>query len=637
MIDKILSSLPFRELYYPTFWGVLLVYLLPFVSGFVFSIVATRIKRSHYSELLFPTTYALALSTIIYIFRNSFISDSTSALQSIFWVGISLILSYWGCLAASISRNDYPIKYNLHTSTKDIGMPMWILIVLAFTILTFFTNISTSPNDQLPAGGDIYYHSAMALRLSQGKSIGQNPYFYEGKNFYLSISYPILASIQKKVGLVTTWRYYIPVLSTIFIIFFSVFSYIALNSRISSIISIFLVLPLNQLTVPDPSIRLFAYAIFSIFLLTLTKYLNEQKKLYLITSTILVCITLTTHPEIGLHAITLFTGSLISMFFWRKFMPSPLKLKIISFPTRFRNDALDEVSIYAISLTSLLGIVIIWRIMNIYNPLTFMIFNEIAISVVMPIGIISFLSFMFLPKGLSLISNSKIYPLILAALVLFSSVVFYFTKLWVLYHRYFAETAYIVLSLISANLLGFSLMKSSYRCRFILLTCLFLLFLSSMSPKIKFNTLYNKDVSNRITSLNPLFSLIRSIISDQKDVVIMSRDGSIVNRYIPSLTGAYIFSGSGEINANQQWKVISTCSGPFANECKKRSEISNNFYSSPSKEKMLNIKQQFKLDYLLVEVNDAVYTNKLILAGFFELPYLESIDQQYRLISLSSI
>lgn len=229
------------------------------------------------------------------------------------------------------------------------------------------------------------------------------------------------------------------------------------------------------------------------------------------------------------------------------------------------------------------------------------IVNEVPFSLCQPIGIISILPFLLFPIGLAnyVDLRKRTHILLLSIASLFLMTIFYFSHIWSLYHRYFAETAYI--GIIAVACLCFYILP--YKSKFFWLSITLLLGLS-ITPKALFIGTYSQDTQILLASEQPTFNLIKQ--DTAPDSVILSRPSDIINRHIPFYTDRYIFGADDGLSLLSQWQVLSFCNGPYSTDCNRRIALADKFYNSPTTKTLNILKSNYEVDYLLITNTDPI-------------------------------
>ncbi len=599
------NNLPFRQAYFPSFLGILFIYIMPLLLGFY---IAGSVKKPK-AQISYYINLGL-ISGLLYYLPFIFVEDLGSYWFDSLAITYSFMLFPFIFILGSVP---HALDQKENVEEEDTNHKNAILTKFDYLIGSIIGLIAGALNyivfasTRFLAGADVYYHAAMTSEILRGHPITSSPYFFEGKNYYYSIIYYIMAGLSKygHIDLLQIWMvYYLAICSGIFFFFFYLFVKKITNNYFTSVIATLFVLPINQLIWTDPSIRNASYAFFIIFIYSFYSYMEKKEKKYLFLSLIFFALIASTHPEIAIHT----TGILIAYLILAKtsiskfiqkylfLLSEKIRRKDINLP------ALNSPRIFVI-LAFLYVLLLegnIYFIIKNYAVGQVLIFNEVGLSLFQPLGIISFLVFILFPIGALKVLSSKntanIIILSIASLGL--TAVFYFTHLWIFYHRYFVETAYFAFAIFAAIALQqiASRLNNKYGFGF-LFTLLFFLFLS-LYPRYIFYVQYkertNMDLSYKVED----FNMIKNH-TNENDVIIIN-PGDMLNRYLPFYTSRYIFAGHNGITKEQQWHVLPFCSGPYSKDCNVRFDFSNRLFLSPSKGTVEEIKSNFKIDYLLV-------------------------------------
>ncbi len=645
----IFNNLPFRESYNPTVLGILYIYIVPIILGFLLSACFTRsrVKNNFYYYFNISIFFGIINSLLFFYLPNYSSTQWLERIETFYYIALIPVMFVVGSLPYYIAYTNRQTLIKLDTDFKFQKILVW-LIPLLFLTLLFSLNLIPIIKSTNLIGADIYYHAPMSRLVENTLNISKSPFFKEGTNYYFSITYYIVGFLSKitKLDLGTIWQLYSPTVSALFILVYFLFVFrIFKNMLVASLATLF-IFPLRQILWEDPSIRNLSYLFLIIYLYFLSKISIQNLTIYKkIALVIAVFVILATHTEVGIHAIIItFFYLLISQFgndtrLYKliAFIKTKGDLMLSYLPTGGLN--LYIFNNIEFTFTIFLGFVVllISGITKIllqvdYGNLT--IFNEIPLSVLQPVGLVSSICFLGVPYGLYNIifrryNKTKI---ILSVSLLFSTSIFYFTHLWIIYHRYFTETAYFGLSIIGALfwtdiIRQYPLIK---RISFMTLMCVVVGF--SILPKYNFITKYTRDTDRNINSYKSTFDLLS--INTIQDSVIMVNPSDIINRYIPWYTNRYIFAGSGSISKNQQWQVLSFCNGPFYADCKKRQDLSTAFFTEPSLQRLNDIRKTYEVDYLLVYKKDELTIQKISFSDINQ--YIERItdNNDYMLFSL---
>jgi hypothetical protein len=397
-------------------------------------------------------------------------------------------------------------------------------------------------------------------------------------------------------------------LCALFILIFYLILKKIIGNRHIAILGTLFVLPFNQILWPDPSLRNLAMFFLLVFLLFYAFWLIDRSKLSLCLATIFFFLAILTHPEIAIQCVAII---LMYLFFTKtpfldsiKNILKKIQTKGLSMGPYF--GFLDSFKCFAILflLTSLtLGHLFLHANQKFPNGQV-CIFNEIPLSLCQPIGIISFLPFLIFPIALIFYCDfkKKEEAFLLAIASLFLLVIFYFSHIWSLYHRYSTETAYLGI----IGLACFALYKFPYKNKLFWISVAILLIVS-LYPKFLFINQYSLSINSSLTTEQSAFNLIDS--NTRPSSVILMPPSYILNRHIPFYANRYIFAGNNKITKEAQWQVLSTCNGPFAKDCDERVTRSQNFFSNPSDETFRYISNRYEVDYLLLSKDDPTSAN----------------------------
>ncbi|OGE24247.1 hypothetical protein A2688_02770 [Candidatus Daviesbacteria bacterium RIFCSPHIGHO2_01_FULL_38_8] len=611
IVELLNSNLPFREAYSPSIIGVICVYVLPILFGFLFGGIFSSIKQR--SVIYFVNLGLLAglLNYLPFAFNTYF--------SSIYWFNNHALIYYLLLFPVLFLVGSLPYYLNISTEDakgKNLNYKITRLDLIITSVLglfIFILNIIPVTLSEYLVGADIYYHASLTQKLTTFLDLTKNPFFYNEKNYYYSIAYVILAFVSRvfNISVKHAWFFYIPVSATVFVIFFYLFSKRYLGYSIAALFATLFVLPLNQILWVDPSVRILSYMFFAMLIFTFQSYILTKKIRHLLLSLLFLFLTAASHPEIAIHSV-----GIIALYFILYYFKS-LKLTFEKFTTPLFNK-LSKIpdGIHVVGLENFYSFLVLISIylfilfskyttaMEIYSIDKLLVFNEIPLSIFNPIGIISFIVFIFAPFGVmnayKRFSDKDI--LMLSIFSLFFTVVFYFSLLWFLYHRYFTETAYLSIAILSAGIIYKLVRDIDFTKKVIMILVLLGFFILSIIPKYQFINVYakstNKNLKSKINDLNFLKN------NTQSNSVILLDSDNILNRYIPFYSERYIFSGNSLISKERQWQVLSFCNGPFSATCNERSFVAESFFAAPSILALGEIKDKYKIDYLLLNKND---------------------------------
>lgn len=613
------SSFPFRESYVPTVSGLLFTYLLPLVAGSVIGKIFSP-PKGHHASFLYYLNLSLFINLIVFL---PFIA--TNAFLSNYWFSNHVLIYYFIFFPLLLLISSSPYWLHFPRRTSPLSQPavfssisvVDLIVACVFGLFLLSLNMIPLVMSHYLIGADIYYHATLAKTMTHSASFFQNPFFLEDKNYYYSIVYFLISWSARLTHLNVNqvWSITSALSSSIFIFFFYLFSKKNLGTTVGAIISVLFILPFNQILWYDPSLKIYSYTFFIIFLYFFQNYILSKKRLLLATSLPFLALTAASHPEIAIHSFVIVivfsfisnpkTSAILSSWFappltWISGIFSRLSggfFYIKNFKS-YRS-LLILLSIYLIILVKFY-----FYVLDNFPISKILIFNEIPLSIFQPVGIISFLIFIFLPLGLiRLFRNpSPANKLLLSISSLYLMVFFYFTYLWKFYHHYFPETAYFALAIIASGIVVDILKKVSRNLRLIFFSIILSFFILSLIPRYFFIINYTESIDSLLSSQQSDIDYIKKMTPSGSVVMLPSDD--MLNRYLPYYSGRYIFDGSSFISKEHQWKVISTCSGPFSTQCDQRMSLADNFFNSPDRSKINRIKQNYRVDYIFVSKSD---------------------------------
>lgn len=599
------SSLPFREAYSPSIQSFAYIYLLPILMGYLTGgMFEVKNKQLFYINLGLVAGF---VNFSPFLFRT--IGEDSGWFLHLALVYYFMIFPILFCIGSMPFYIDSILKeQNKEKKASSLTIFDYLLAMLLGS-LVFFLNLIPQMLSKYFIGADVYYHAALTQRIVSNPSIFQNPFFLEGKNFYYSIGYYLLAYLYKfsHLSMITIWMVVVPLFSFVFLFFFYLLSKSITKSFFASTLATIFVLPYGQILWYDPSLRVMSYAFLLFFLFLFNLFLQTGNIFLLFTSFVLYSLAALSHPEIAIHAsIILFVYMLLKkVTLVRKIgihFVHIISQANYSYLSIFRGGGLESEEIFVVFI-SLYFIILATKysfFLHHFPISKLMTFNEIPLSAMQPFGVISFIVFLFAPVGIiklfSKMNSSN--ALLLSIFSLFSSVIFYFTHIWSLYHRYFTETAYIALAIIAAFSIDFIFLNISKKIKLVLFFITIAYLSLSLIPKYMFASNYSLSTNDTVENFQEGLTMVKEHTSE-KGVVLLNAN-SMMNRYIPAYSGRYIFAGSDAIDKEHQWQVLSFCNGPFAKACEARLKLSDDFFAHPTIQKILTIKQAYHLDYLLL-------------------------------------
>ena len=133
----------------------------------------------------------------------------------------------------------------------------------------------------------------------------------------------------------------------------------------------------------------------------------------------------------------------------------------------------------------------------------------------------------------------------------------------------------------------------------------------SFAPKFIFTKQYLDRTATYLKAQQNTFELIKNNTLEN-DVIILDPN-NILNRYIPFYSARYVFSGGETISKDQQWNLLSFCSGsPYIKDCTNRNKLASNFFNYPSQDTLSKIRSEYRINYLLVSKTKQIEYNKFL-------------------------
>jgi hypothetical protein len=608
IINILNNNLPFRQAYFPTVTGIAFVYILPLLLGYYLSAATdrSRVRSYVYFINLSLTAGLFYFLPFLFFFNNPDVYwfESLAVTYSVMLFPCLFLIGCIPNMYAPFGTHERLLGELPRLNRRDS------IVAASIAFLSFLINYIPFHFAQYLVGADIYYHAAMTKEIALGHSIFSSPYFLEGSNYYYSIVYYILASVSDilHINVQNVWMIYPAFCSAIFFYFFYLFSKRGLNNTFLAILACIFALTTRQLIWGDPTVRNASYVFFALFLYFFQSYIFEKKRKYLFLSVLSFILTVTSHPEVAIHIAGIV---IVYSVLTRINIVGYLKLLIeyfqhVKFVTSFYAPSLDTPHVFVLQIflyTLIFFSSVLFIIYN-YSIGQILIFNEIPLSLFQPLGIISFLTFILLPVGfLKMLHNTQKNDYFLLSVSSLSlSAIFYFSYLWIFYHRYFFETAYFALAIIAAFALKDILtgVNNKYALRF-LGTIAIMLFLT-LYPRYIFLKQYSDNTNQNLQTQMVHLNMVRehSLPGD----VIAINPHNIINRYIPFYSERYVLAGSNKISKDQQWQVFSFCNGPYSKDCDSREDAAELLFNAPSKSQLANIKNQYQVNYLLLNKTD---------------------------------
>ncbi|MEA2715235.1 MAG: hypothetical protein QOG91_263, partial [Candidatus Parcubacteria bacterium] len=604
-------NLPFRESYFPDAFGLLFVYALPLFSGYLSTRIVRPLARNNVLYYVNFSLFAGVLYLLPYIVFDSYLSagwliGSLALYNCMIFTCFFLIGSIpnWSRqeldgveLSKATAAASATIDTNLYKRDFIIAGILGASILLLNLIPFFYSHYLV--------GADVYYHAALTKSIVSGHSLFGNPFFLEERNYYYSVVYHLLALLSgfESANVEFVWFLVVPVSSLIFMFFFYLFAKRLLGSGSAAFFAALFIGTLNQILWTDPSIRNVSYAFMMVFFFAFQSYLLDKTRKKLAVAGAFFLLTIVSHPEIALHVI----GIMCAYYLISKFLP-----KLTSLTRHKIRENADHGWMNATFLENrnalpvLVGLFLLFSGSNILStvenyPITqILVFNEWPLSVWNPIGISSFVVFMFIPMGFMYVIRNKspqnLFLLSISALLLTS--VFLFSHIWIIYHRYFTETAYIGLSIVAMFAIKDVMRSYGFREKAYFQAVLLTFVIISLMPKLYFIYVSAKNTDVNLTAMSEDLRLIKD--NTPADAVILFNPRDSLSRYVPFYAERYIVQGTDKITKEQQWQVLSFCNGPFSTTCSMRYALANRFFNDPSENNLKTIQAMYQADYLLL-------------------------------------
>jgi hypothetical protein len=615
--ELLMTSMPYRNAYSPTIEGVILFYILPIALGFIvcrpYAKYLSRLKKPPFSilgSLSLCIAFFYTLPWLI-LFIDDLGKDLYLFLAIAYLFILIPILVMAGIALNLLNNNWQTVKIK-----RDDKYTSYLILILIIA-LTGMLNLIPLNLSNYPVGADVYFHIASTNHIANGGSFFNDPRFYEEKNYFYPPLLPlIIAKLSgiTHISIMDLWRYYPVIVAPIFILLIFYFSKLITGDNGSSVITLFFVLPWTQILWTDPTPRLFAWSLLILMLIFWHKFFSSNKKIYILYSIFIFVLVLLSHIELAVHgAIIVGIYTVIEYSRNKTFITDKIKRITAGWNTKADNPVswtIDDPGIWNHRFSLLILLYLSVFLYLIYISRNFvandlLVFSEVALSTFNPIGAITFPVFLLVPIGLLTIKERKIeHTMILSIAFLYTSVFFYFTLMWGLYHRYFSETAYIGFAILSGKIIATQLNQSKNLARITSFLIIGLL-LFSLAPRYEFIRSYSAQMQDRIQVQINIIEDIKNIKDD--NAVILTDPNDIINRYMPAMTGKYIFAASIASDKDQQWQVVSVPSY-MTDQIQKRVDLANQFLEKPDMEMLKKIRKEYRLTHLLLKQS---YYNKL--------------------------
>lgn len=608
--ELVITSMPYRNIYSPTIEGVILFYILPIALGFIvcrpYAKYLSGLKIVPFSILgclSLRTAFLYTLPWLILFIDN--LSKDLYLFLAIAYLLILIPILVMAGMALNLLNNNWQ-TVKIKRNNNYISYIILILII----ILTGALNLIPINLSDYPVGADVYFHIASTNRIANGDSFLSDPRFYEEKNFFYPPLLPLIIAKFSEIthiSIMNLWRYYPLIVAPIFILLIFYFSKLITGDHVSSVITLFFVLPWTQILWTDPTPRLFAWSLLILMLIFWHKFYSIKNNIYVLYSIFIFILILLSHIELAVHgAIIIGIYAVIEYSRNKTFIIDKIKRITLGWNKKATNSAsytLNDPGIWNHRFSLLILLYLSVFLFLIYISRNFaasdlLVFSEIALSTFNPIGAITFPVFFLVPIGLLTLKEKKNeHTMILSIAFLYSSVFFYFTMMWGLYHRYFSETAYIGFSILSAKIVATQLNQSKYLARIIPFLIIGLL-LFSLIPRYDFIESYAAQMQDRIDVRINIIKDIKNI--EDNNAVILTDPNDIINRYIPAMTGKYIFAASIASDKEQQWQVVSVPSY-MTDQIQRRVNLANEFLEKPDIEMLNKIRKEYRLTHILLK------------------------------------
>jgi len=604
----LLVSMPLREMYSPSIGGILLFYVTPLLLGYLGG-KALREKEAHppvLAVLFLPLFLSLLfMLPVLIVFLDEIKADSYLFIT----LGYSFMLIPMIFVVGSLTNflgSEWHIAEERQTDVESWVRKYAPCLFLA--LLVALLNTIPLLLSQYPVGNDVWSHAALSERIAQGESLFQDPFFYERATYYPPLVHFLIAKTSQvtHIGVLDLWRAYMIPLSAIFILLLFHLSLKLTKNHNSAFLATLFIFPWFSHLWMDPSPRLFSLCLLLLMLIFCLKGLKGNRKFFLLGGISFVGILLS-HLEIAAHAVII----LIVMLVLAKYRSviervfSFLARKTRRIRLRFTLGLGEMVALrrfergFWVTLLVYVSIVLYFIIFGTtYHFDKLFTLSEIGLSLVMPMGSLSFIVFLFgLPALLPAVKHKAAENTVLLSVAfLYTSVFFCFTHLWQFYHRYFAEVACIAIAILAAAMIS-RIMMNNKRVGIAIIASVALLLFASVIPRLDNILDYAPATQDTVESK---IGMLRDIEELDQNAVILANPNDIVNRYIPAIAGKYIFCGRAQISQQQQWAVISdhAVTALEKKDTQKRFDLGERFFEDPGI--LDEIRNDYRITHILV-------------------------------------
>jgi hypothetical protein len=472
-----------------------------------------------------------------------------------------------------------------------------VLIFVGYVILRLYM-LGLS---RYPIGNDVYYHTALSLRIAEGCSPFSSPIMPGVANFYPFLPHLLVAGISRMTGIssLRIWPYFDLFVQVLMLGSFYLFALEISGDIDVALLSLLLFLPWDQFWLEHSS-RHLALAVLPVFWIFLVRYGRGNGRKYLLYALLAFFIMCACHHLVPLLALV--TGVLyLALVAWgsrcrralaglrRKvagYRPVLLKPATSQACSAFlRADLSFAAAFYLLSVVTVS--LLLFGFLKFSAP-GMIRFGEAVIGINRPMGVVTLVTF---PMGLAGLAAARREDeagrkMLVSISLLFLTAFFYLTKIGIKYpnagfhhFRISGEITMASFTICAAVLLvsARDRRRSPWRdCVVIITVIALLLSLAGIYGKFRVQEWYAGEINERMERYGQLLEAVSAL--PLQSIVLCNPD-DYVNRYIPGVTGRRIFVARYS-KTDDGLAIISPTLGFFAgdSELRLRYEAARRYY-----------------------------------------------------------
>jgi len=573
-------QLPLRAFYEPSPGGMLLVYGPPVLLGiaaalsFRFQRVRPGVGSLYGFCLVAASLYVLPMSWRLRVFQAPVIA-SLSVLE---YFVLLPALAFLGLMIPRIGQGLEPAPASPNPPGRWTGVAMG----LALTALAVSLALPQVVHFDVPQGADTYGQISETNGFLHGRSIFQDPHFFEERvQLYPPGAVLVSGLVATVTGLPTlrVWQILPTIVPPLAIAALTL--PFARRMEASSIAALgILALCWREVLFMDVSSRIYA---FPVLFAAIPLLASRRPALWAgMLGVVLACFHFALVPVLAGAAVVWAIGRLAA---------GRLPGQAATIPWR---------SSHALALTGIataltLGSILYGRVAS-FGSFGVDLFSEVGLAATSSWGFPSLLlgPLVVLAPWLVLSKGTSRFECALAAgACVFAVVAFYFAHSWSVYHRYFPELALIP----AAALFALHLPRFVGR-RGAVVALAFLLMSTAvlLVPRERDQLNLAADVTNRLQVRAGILEAIKGL---DGDAVVLVHPDEILNRYIPPMTGRYIFCATIGVTKERQFEVVSKPAAVAA-RVQVRDGLALAFFADPSNETLAPMRDAYKLDAIVL-------------------------------------